>query len=40
MYGSLERVPDKVKFYVISLFHVFDHLSSSLKYLKDKLEEC
>ena len=35
MYGSLEEVPNKVKFDVISLFHVFEHLSSPLKYLKD-----
>jgi SAM-dependent methyltransferase len=42
MYGSLEEVPSKVKFDVVSLFHVFEHLSSPLKYLKDikdKLEE-
>jgi SAM-dependent methyltransferase len=35
MYGSLEEVPNKVKFDVISLFHVFEHLSTPLKYLKD-----
>lgn len=35
MYGSLEEVPNKVKFDVIPLFHVFSNLSSPLKYLKD-----
>jgi SAM-dependent methyltransferase len=42
MYGSLKQIPDNVNYDVISLFHVFEHLSTPLKYLNDiwnKLEE-
>jgi SAM-dependent methyltransferase len=42
MYESLQEIDSHVKFDIISLFHVFEHLSTPLKYLydlKDKLKE-
>ena len=34
MYGSILEIPNNIKFDIISLFHVFEHLSTPLEVLK------